>query len=148
MAGNPQIAQGTLNRIRGSAIFPLFPTLNVTAGFLGKAGIGVALQGETTVFIPTLTGAVTSPEPYQIAMVTLHLLKTQNLAGIYKARMELDARVGDMKVIPDAVGFPSYDLVNCAIASVREMSFAGDDAGFVVSMHGYYQINSDLFNLL
>jgi len=148
MAANPLVDQGTLNRIRGSVVLAGFPSLNVTAPFLGKAAISIALQGESTVFIPTLTGAVTSPEPYMIAMVTVHLLKTQQLSGLYKQRMELDARVGQMQVIPDASNFPNYDFFNCAISSVREMSMAGDDAGFVVSMHGYYNVNSTLWNLL
>lgn len=148
MAANPLIDQGTLNRIRGSVVIPDFPTLNVTAPFLGKAGIGLGVQGESTTFINTLTGSVTSPEPYMAAVVTLHLLKTQSLAALYKARMELDARIGGLQVIPDAVGFPNYEFLNCAIASVREMSFAGDDAGFVITVRGYYNINSSLWNLI
>lgn len=148
MAANPLVDQGTLNRIRGSVVFANFPTLNVTAAFLGKGGISVALQGESTLFVPTMTGAVTSPEPYMIANITLHLLKTQQLAALYKARLELDARLGPAQVIPDTTAFPNYDFFNTAIASVREMSMAGDDAGYVVSVHGYYNVNSSLWNLI
>ena len=148
MAANPLIDQGTLNRIRGSVVLPGFPSLNVTAAFLGKAGISVGLQGESTLFLPTMTGAVTSPEPYMMVRVTVHLLKTQQLSTLYKARMELDARLGDMQVIPDAVGFPNYDFFNCAISAVRELSMAGDDGGYVVSMQGYYNVNSTLWNLV
>ena len=148
MAANPLVDQGTLNRIRGSLVLAAFPNLNVTAAFLGKAGISVGLQGESTLFIPTMTGAVTSPEPYMIATVTINLLKTQQLATLYKQRMELDARVGDVQIIPDATNFPNYDFFNAAISSVREMSMAGEDAGFVVSMQGYYNVNSNLWNLI
>jgi len=148
MAANPLVDQGTLNRIRGSVVIPNVPTLNVTAAFLGKGAISVALQGESTLFIPTLTGAVTSPEPYMIANVTVHLLKTQQLSTLYKQRMEFDARLGPVQIIPDAVGFPNYDFFNAAIASVREMSMAGDDPGYVVSIHGYYNTNSTLWNLI
>lgn len=148
MAANPLVDQGTLNRIRGSVVIPNFPSLNVTAPFLGKAGISVALQGESTLFVPTMTGAVTSPEPYMIAQVTIHLLKTQRLSSLYKQRMELDARLGSLQVIPDSSAFPNYDFFNCAIASVREMSMAGDNAGYVVSVHGYYNTNSSLWDLV
>lgn len=148
MAGNPLVNQGTLNRLRGSVILPGYPQLNVTAPFLGKAGISVALQGESTLFIPTMTGAVTSPEPYMMVSVTVHLLKTQQLGALYKARMELDARLGAMQVVPDAVGFPNYDFFNAAIGSVREMTMAGDDAGFVVAIQAYYNVNSSLWDLI
>lgn len=148
MAANPLVDQGTLNRIRGSVVIPSVPTLNVTAPFLGKAGISVALQGDSTLMLPTMTGAVTSPEPYMIAMVTVHLLKTQQLAVLYKQRMELDARLGALQVIPDAVGFPNYDFFNAAMTGVRELSMAGDDAGYVVSIQAYYNVNSTLWNLV
>jgi hypothetical protein len=148
MAANPLIDQGTLNRIRGSVVVPDFPILNVTAAFLGKGAISVALQGESTLFIPTMTGAVTSPEPYMIARVTVNLLKTQQLATLYKQRMELDARLGPIQIIPDAANFPNYDFFNAAISAVREMSMAGDDPGFVVSLQGYYNVNSSLWNLI
>lgn len=148
MAANPLIDQGTLNRIRGSIVIPGVPTLNVTAPFLGKGGISLGFQGETTLFIPTLTGAVTSPEPYQVAVATVNLLKTQQLALLYKARIELDARIGEFQVIPDAPTFPNYSLINGAISSVRDMSMNGEDAGFVVTITGYYNINSNLWNLI
>lgn len=148
MATNPRTPQGTLNRIRGSVVLPDHPELNVTAPFLGRGGISFGLQGESTVMIGTMTGAVTSPEPYMMAQVTINLLKTQALAGAWRARMEVDARIGDLTVIPDATTFPSYLLSNCAIVSVREQSFAGDDAGYVVVVNGYYDVNSSMWNLV
>ena len=60
MANNPLIPQGTVNRLRGSVIWNDFPQLNVTAPYLGTDGIGFSLDGESTVFLPTMTGAVTS----------------------------------------------------------------------------------------
>jgi len=148
MATNPRVAQGTLNRIRGSIVLPDLPELNVTAPFLGRGGISFALQGESTVMIPTMTGAVTSPEPYMMAAVTINLLKTQALAAAWRTRMELDARIGDISIWPDASDFPQYTISNCAIVSVREMSFAGDDAGYVLVVHGYYDVNSSMWNLV
>lgn len=148
MANNPLISQGTLNRIRANVLFPSFPQLNVTASFLGKAGITMALEGDTTTFINTLTGAVTSPDPYQTVNTTINLLKTQSLASLYKAQMETSALVGDIIVRPDSSILPDYSFTNCAIQSLRELNFNGEDAGFVIVVHGYYIINNSLWNLM
>lgn len=146
MATNPLVAQGTLNRLRASVTWPNFPQLNVTASYLGKMGIRLALEGESTLFIPTMTGAVTSPEPYMAVTVTIHLLKTQQLAALYKAQMEASALIGDGTVRPDASTLPPYQITNCAIESVRELNFGGDDAEFAVAVKGYYLINNNLWS--
>lgn len=143
--GNPLVSQGTLNRIIASVVVPDNPTLNVTAPFLGKAGVTLSLEGETTNYIQTLTGAVTSPDPYQMATIGINLLKSQNLASLYKAQMETLATIGDVTVYPDTFTLPAYVISNCAIASVREMSFAGEDASFMVMLRGYYIINNTLW---
>jgi hypothetical protein len=146
MATNPLIPQGTLNRVRASVVWPSFPNLNVTASYLGRQGIRLALDGESTLFIPTMTGAVTSPEPYMMITMTMHLLKSQNLAALYKAQMEDTALIGDGTVRPDAATLPVYPIINCAIQSVRELNFAGDDADFAVAIRGYYLVNSSLWD--
>ena len=61
---NPQIAQGTLNRARGSVVVADSPELNVTAPYLGREGISTNFEGDTTARIHTLTGVVNSPEIY------------------------------------------------------------------------------------
>lgn len=147
MPGNPLIDQGTLNRIRGSVVLTNFPALNVTAPFLGKAGISMSLEGETVVYIPTMTGAVTSPEPYLMVSTTVNLLKTQGLSALYKAQAESLATVGAVVVTPDAKTLPTYALINCSISTPRELTFNGEDAGYVVSIRGYYNINGQLFDL-
>jgi hypothetical protein len=148
MAGNPLLSQGTLNRIRASVVVPGNSSLNVTAPFLHKEGISLALEGESTTYIPTMTGMTTSPEPYMSATVSISLLKTQSLAGIYKAQMENLSTIGDITVYPDvSTGLPTYTIVNCAIESVREMKFNGEDAAWVVMIKGYYVTNNALFNL-
>lgn len=146
MAGNPLIAQGTLNRLRASVVWPDFPELNVTASYLGRMGIRLALGGEATLFIPTMTGAVTSPEPYMMISLTIHLLKSQQLAQLYKAQMETSALLGDGTVRADAATLPVYPIINCGIQSVRELNFAGDDGEYAVAIQGYYLTNSDLWN--
>jgi hypothetical protein len=145
---NPLIAQGSLNRIKASVVWNDFADLNVTAPYLGAAGLRLGLDGGTTVFLPTMTGAVTSPEPYQMITLSMNLLKTQQLADLYKQQMEIDARIGNGVVFPDvqAGGINSYQIINCAIESVRELNLAGTDASYEVSVRGYYLVNSTLFD--
>ncbi|MEJ0017535.1 MAG: hypothetical protein WDN25_13410 [Acetobacteraceae bacterium] len=143
---NPLIAQGTLNRLRGSVTWNAFPELNVTAPYLGRQGIRLSLDGESTVFLETMSGAVTSPEPYMMATLTLNLLKTQALANAYKARLETLATIGDGTIRPDSATLSPYELVNCAIESVREQDFSGADAGFAVTLKGYYLVNASLWD--
>jgi hypothetical protein len=143
---NPLVAQGTLNRLRASVIWANFPQLNVTAPFLHKEGISLALEGDVTTYIDTMTGGVTSPEPYQRANLTLTLLKTQPLSALYKQQLELSSLLGNGTVRPDSSTLPPYALVNCAIRSVRELRFSGEDAAWAVSVGGYYLVNSNLFS--
>ena len=146
MATNPLIDQGTLNRLRGSITIPNLPALNITAAFLGKAGINLALQGSATTFLPTMTGAVTSLEPYQAVILTAALLKTQALSGQWKAQQENSSILGPITVKTDSSVFPDYNLFNCAIESVRDMSFAGDDPQFMITIGGYYPVNAAMWN--
>jgi hypothetical protein len=145
---NPLISLGSLNRLRGSVVIPTYPNLNVTASYLGRQGIGLSLEGDSTGMIPAMTGAVTSPEPYMMVNVTLALLRTQNLATQYKAQLELNSLIGAFTVIPDATVHPNYQVSNAALQSVREMSFAGEDPVWMVTLRGTYYINSALWNLV
>ena len=143
---NPLVAQGTLNRLKASAVWDSFPSLNVTPPYLGKGGISLSLEGEAAANIGTMTGTVQSPEPYMMVSLTINLLKTQSLSDQYKSQMELNALLGGVTVRPDATTLGVYYLQNMAIESVRELNFAGQDAGYVVTCKGYYSINSSLFN--
>ena len=99
--------------------------------------------------IDVATGMVTSPEPYQGATMTLHLLKTQNLATLYQAQFLVSTLVSDCIVFPDipdgAVGLEPYPLVNCALVGIRELTFSGRDVGYAVTVRGTYYINSSLW---
>ena len=147
MPGNPQIAQGTLNRVRGSVIVTNFPQLNVTAPILGQAGISLNPEGEITGYIPTLAGAVTSPNPVQMCRVTIHMLKTQGLSAAWEAQLQTLSAIGDVTVVPDTSVYPNYYLVNCAITGIAEMPMNGTDAGYVVTVAGYREINNSLWSL-
>lgn len=147
MATNPLVAQGSLNRLRGGVGVTDIPALNVTAPYLGKAGITLALEGEATTIIPTLTGTVISGEPYQMCAVTVNLLKTQDLANQWKLQQETLTAIGDIVVTPDASSLGTYPITNCAITGVRELTFAGEDPVMAVTIRGYYAINNSLWDL-
>lgn len=142
---NPLVQQGTLNRLRGSVVYADDATLNVTASYLGKNGISIAFEGDAGMLIPTLTGGVTSPEPYQMATVTIHLVKAQALANVYKTQIETDVNVGDVSVITDSPALSDYQLVNCILKGVRDISFDGTNAEFVVTLTGIYYVNDNLW---
>jgi hypothetical protein len=147
MAGNPLIPQGTLNRLRASVVYASNSTLNITAPYLAKEAISIAFEGDAGMLIPTLTGGVTSPEPYQMATVTINLIKSQALAGVYKTQIETNVNVGDISVIADSSNLPDYQFVNCVIKGVRDVTFDGNVAGFVVTVTGIYNVNSALWGL-
>jgi len=145
---NPQIAQGTLVRVKASMLFTSFADLNITSPYLGRAGLSMGPDGPATSFIPTMTGAIQSQEVYQKMTVTAALLRTQDLANQFKRKMESNSYLGAATIRPDVVtgGISSYDLINCGIENVREMSFNGSDEAYAVIIGGYYLINNDLFN--
>lgn len=146
MPGNPQVPQGTLNRARASVQWTDFPGLNVTAPFLGKEGVSLAFEGAATDFIDTMTGAVTSPAPYQPVRLTIALLKTQTLSNQYEQQRQTNSLLGDGLVIPDSTTLAPYPITNCAIENVDELRFNGEVAGYMVHVKGYYVINNSLFD--
>lgn len=142
---SPQVQLGTLNRLIASVTWQNFPLLNVTPAFLNRQAIRLSFEGDATKFLPANTGAVTSPEPYQMVSLTIHLLKTQFLAQLYESQRLLSSLLGNGVVRPDAFTLAPYDLQNCGIMNVRELDFSGEDAGYAVVISGTYQINSSLW---
>lgn len=144
---NPLVNQGTVNRLRASVQWSDFPALNVSAPYLGKPGIRLTFQGQSTLFINTMTGAVTSPEPYLQVSMVMNLLMTQPLAAAYKRQMEQLAQLGDCVVRPASSTLTPYQLFNCAIENVPELDFSGESAAYPVTIGGYYNVNSQLFDV-
>jgi len=144
---SPLINQGTLNRLRGSVVYASNASLNVTAPYLAREAISIAFDGDAGMLIPTLTGGVTSPEPYQMANVTINLLKSQALADVYKTQIQTNTNVGDVSIIADSAALSDYQLTNCILKGVRDVTFDGNIPGFVVVLTGIYQVNGNLWNL-
>ncbi len=76
---NPMIPVGVLNRVRASIKFTDHSELNVSASYLAKEGVELVFQGNMTDFLPAMTGAVQSPQPYMIMQAKVHLLRSQAL---------------------------------------------------------------------
>lgn len=148
MATNPIVQQGTLNRLRGSMSVINSPALNVSASYLGKGAISLNPEGDTAVYLPTLTGAVTSNEPYQIVVATVHLLKTQPLAAQYQAQIALNCALGDCVLRLDSSAFSDYYLNNCVIVGWDALNSEGTSPDYVIRVKGYSLINSSLWNLV
>lgn len=144
MAQSP-VPQGSLNRLRASVNFANNQQLNVISANLGKAGIIARPISESSVLIPTMTGGVTSPEPYQIYEITIHLLRTQGLVSSYKAQIETLCDVGDLTVKSDSSVQPDYQIANCTITNGTNPSFGGTDPEFQVVLHGIYYTNQSLY---
>lgn len=142
MAGAPNIAQGTINRLRASVIWDNFPQLNVTASFLMPEGIDLTFEGQSTAVLPTMTGVVTSPEPYQIVRLAIHLIKSQGLADLYKQQQENTTLLGGCTIRPDTITLSPYYLMNCSITGVNALAFSGRDPGYVVTATGSYNLNA------
>lgn len=144
---NPLVDQGTINLLRPSLIVPSYPQLNVTAGFVGGEGIELALEGDATVYIETLTGGVTSPQPFQVCQLTMALIRAQALANQWKLQVESNSTIGDVTAKTDAAPLSSYTIINCAITTLRPLRMNGKTADWTVSIRGYYMINNQLWGV-
>lgn len=142
---NPLVSLGTLNRLRASVSWATFPALNVTASYLGRSAIRLALEGQTSKAIEALTGIVQSPEAYQMVSLTMELLKSQALSNAYKAQIELSSLVGNCTVRPDATPLAPYQLLNMSVNSPNDIDFSGESASFTIKATGYYLVNSNLW---
>lgn len=139
------VDQGNLNRLRGSVVFADLPALGVTTPFLAKEAISLTFDGDAGHLLPTLTGGVGSPEPYQIATVEIHLLKTQALANAYKNQIETNNALGSVNVIGDSDAMENWQLENCQLLSTAPGPFDGNNPTFTVRIQGIYYTNRDLW---
>lgn len=144
---NPMIPVGVLNRVRASIKFSDHPELNVSASYLAKEGVELVFQGNMTDFLPAMTGAVQSPQPYMIMQARVHLVRSQALAAQYKSQWETNTAIGDAMVFSDSSTFGDFEVLNTAITNVQDMSFAGGQPGVAITITGTYYINSEMWEL-
>lgn len=140
---------GQINLLAASVTFPNNTALNVTAQCLAKQGIRLAPEGDVTKFLEVLTGAVPSPQPYQMMTVTIALVKTLPLAAVFQSQFQSNAVVGGFTVRPDVQrgtgGLQPFKVINGSLMTMGEMDFGGGDAAYVVMAKGYWQVNAALW---
>lgn len=147
MSTNPQVPQGTINRLRGSIEFPSNAGLNITAAFLTKKGISATFEGETTQFLDTMTGAAISPEPYQYVTLSVNLVRSVALAQSYKALIENQSLIGAATFRSDTSSMRSFHLNQVSILSVDDFPVNGESADWGIKLRGIWLINSSLWSL-
>ncbi|HEY4437689.1 MAG TPA: hypothetical protein VGN40_16185 [Lelliottia sp.] len=141
------IPVGVLNRVRASIKFTDHSELNVSASYLAKEGVELVFQGNMTDFLPAMTGAVQSPQPYLIMQAKVHLVRSQALAAQYKSQWETNTAIGDAKIYSDSSTFGDFEVLNTAITNVQDMSFAGGQPGVAITITGTYYINSEMWDI-
>lgn len=139
------VQQGTLNRLRGSVVFAAFPELTVTAAYLAKEAISLNFEGDSAQNLPTMTGAVGSPEPYVMATIEIHILRSQALSSAFKAQIEANSSVGSINVITDSEALENYQIEQCILKGTSGLNFDGNSPTFTVRISGIYYVNSQLW---
>lgn len=145
MASNPMVAQGSLNRVRCSIIVPQFPALNITSAYMGKNFASINFEGNFSEQIETGTGAVTSPEPYVMATVSVDLLRTQALANAWLLQAALLSDLGPISVFSDTSAFPEIDLATTVIRQCEPGVFDGMNPVVKLTLRGVYYVNALLW---
>ncbi|WP_455387443.1 hypothetical protein [Petrachloros mirabilis] len=146
MATNPLIQQGTLNRVRCSIIVPNYAGLNITSPYMGRNFATLSFDGDFTQLIGTATGAVTSPEPYVMATISVGILRTQALATSWRSQWETNGSIGPVSIHSDTAAFAAIDLDTVVIKHFDPNAFDGNDPVSHLTLSGVYYINSDLWN--
>lgn len=145
MAGNPLVKLGFINRLRGTLTFADFPELNVTAPFLGRYGLNMAINGDVTQMLPQMVGQVQSQEVYLPVLVTVPLVKTTTLCNLYKKKWESDSNLGDCTFRGDATQLDPFDFTNCSIAHIDGLNAGGTVGTATITVAGTYYVNLALW---
>lgn len=149
MATNPQIALGTLNRLRTSLVVPGFTNLNVTASYMSKKFITVTLDENPWVMgIETATGIVISPEPYVMGTVTVGLLRTLGLAQSWVLQGKATGAIGDIEIHSDTSAFEALTIHNAFIQHIDPGPYDGTNPETPLVLRGVFYVNNDLWNLV
>jgi hypothetical protein len=147
------VDQGQLNRLSAQVVFATVSQngqpLTITSAYLGTEGIRLALDSNATDLLPTMTGMVSSPAPYQSCTLTMAIVKSA--AALANQLLQMiqagSSIIGNVTVYPDVP--PSilqpFNLKNMALETVREMNFAGTEPVIVFTMRGYLQVNQGFF---
>ena len=146
---NPQIALGTLNRLRTSLVVPGFPNLNVTASYMSKRFIHVTLdENPFALAIETATGIVTSPEPYVMGTINIGLLRTTGLAQAWMSQAQNTSVIGTVEIHSDTSAFSALTIHDTYIERVDPGPYDGTNPEVPLVLRGVFYVNNALWNLL
>jgi hypothetical protein len=148
MASNPLIQQGTLNRVRCSVVVPSNSALNITSPYMGQSFASISFAGPFSELIPTATGAVTSPEPYVLATISVGLLRTQALALAWLNQAQTQSDIGNVTIHSDTAAFPAITISTSVIQDIEPGAFDGKDPVVKLTLRGVFYTNSDLWQLV
>jgi len=143
---NPFFAQGTLNRVRCSVIPSAFPSLAIASYNMGKRFATFRPDEDFVHQAQTGTGVVNSPEPYVMATIEVHLLRTQGLTEAWINQAKQTGIIGDVTIHSDTSAFPSRTISNSVIRMLQPGAFDGVDPVAVLSLHGVWYVNNNLWS--
>lgn len=143
---NPNIIPAPLNRVRANVNIPSAQNLNVTAPYLGEDGISATFAGDVATQLMGLVSTVNSEEPYVVSQININLIKSLALATQWMQRIQDSPSLGSVTIISDTATFPSLTFYNCVITKVGDVSMAGKQAQFQITISGYWAISNDLFS--
>ena len=145
--GNPLIAQGLLNRVRGSVVFPSNSNLNVTAPYLAVEGISLDIDEDGTEQLKTITGIVNSPAAYVLATATIHVLKTQALGEAWAQQFQSNSQIGRMVIHTDSSALSQYRIHNCSLLKSEPGAMNGTNPTLLLTIRGTYNVNNYIWCL-
>ena len=145
--GNPLIAQGLLNRVRGSVVFPSNSTLSITAPYLAAEGISLAIDEDGTEQLKPITGIVNSPAAYVLATATIHVLKTQALGEAWAQQFQSNSQIGRMVIHTDSSALSQYRIHNCSLLKSEPGAMNGTNPTLLLTIRGTYNVNDYIWSL-
>jgi len=148
MAINPQIQQGTLNRVRCSVVVPSNSALNIASSYMGQSFASLEFEGSFSDQIMTATGVVNSPEPYVMASISVGLLRTQALSSAWLAQAQTQSDVGDITIHSDSAAYGYITISNCVISTYNPGAFDGKDPVVRLSLRGVLYSNNALWDMI
>ena len=144
---NPLIAQGLLNRVRGSVVFPSNSTLSITAPYLAAEGISLEIDEDGTEQMKTITGVVNSPAAYVLATATIHVLKTQALGEAWAQQFQSNSQIGRMVIHTDSSALSQYRIHNCSLLKPQPGAMNGTNPSLILTIRGTYNVNDYIWSL-
>jgi hypothetical protein len=144
--GNPLAIQGLLNRVLTHVVVADYPQLSVTAPFMSKALTSLTFEGDFTTQIPTATGIVNSPEPFVMGSLVVSILRSQLLAAIWIAQLQVNSVLGSITTYSDSTIFPALTLINCSLQGVDPGPYDGQDPTTKLTIEGVLPINAILWS--